>query len=122
VKGVVVDFFRLFFFLALALVLVVYLVVGSGDTLVLRLLRLCCDGEVTTLGQVLFTLLLAELDIELVAVAAKLLGLECVLSLEVLGTVLWDFIHLNDPKVDMGGWESENEAALLCVFLSKRDV
>lgn len=100
-KEVVVDCFSCVFLALLSLSY--YLVVGSSDTLVLRLLRLCSDGEVTTLGQVLLTLLLAELNIELVAVAAKLLGLECVLSLEVLGTVLWDFIHLCDPMVNMSG-------------------
>ena len=81
---------------------------------VLRLLRLCGDGEVTALGEVLLTLLLAELDIELIAVATKLLGLECVFGLEILGSVFRDSFHGGDGAyvdcmLGRGGWDGRKQ-------------
>jgi len=67
-----------------------YLEVGNRGTLVFRIVGIGGDGEITTLGKILLALLLAELDIEFVAVASQLLGLEGSLGLEVLGSVFGD--------------------------------
>jgi hypothetical protein len=45
--------------------------------------------------------LLAKLDIELVAVAAKLLGPECALGFEVLGSMFRDSVHGSDGCVSV---------------------
>jgi len=67
--------------------------VSGSDALILRLIRIGGDGEVTTLGKVLLALLLTELDVKLVTVTSEFLRLEGTLGLEVLGAVLWDFVH-----------------------------
>jgi hypothetical protein len=51
------------------------------------------NGKVAALGEILLTLLLAELDVQLVAVTSQFLGLEGIPGPEVLSAVLRDFIH-----------------------------